>query len=468
MRSLRSRLILSHILPLVIILPIFGLVLVYIIETQVLLKNISTEIEEQADLTALLASTQPDIWTDQAEAQVFVSRFSASNESEINLLDRQGILLASNDPEDDSQIGIQLDEPNLPIALGGQPVIEVTYSFNLEAEVVEVLVPVTGTNREILGIVRLSNELGNVYDRFLSLRYLIAAVVTVALVLAVLLGFLIASNLERSLRHVTDAIYDIASGQSWTTLPEEGPVEIRRLIFSFNTLINRLRGFEDSRRQLLANLVHEVSRPIGAVQAAIQALLRGAEEQPALRRELLEGMEAQVNRLHPLLDNLAKLYETVLGTLELQRQPVNLNKWLLPTANSWREAAHAKGLFWEIDIVNPLPTVSADPDRLAQVLGNLLSNAIKYTPAGGQVSVKAGSSDNDVWIKISDTGPGIALDEQNQIFEPFFRSSRQQRFPQGMGLGLTIASDLVKAHGGHLDLESVAGQGSHFTIHLPR
>ena len=109
MRSLRSRLILSHILPLALILPIFGIVLIYIIETQILLKGISAEIEEQADLTALLAAAQPAIWTSQAEAQIFVSRFSASNESEINLLDRQGILLASNDPDDDNQIGIRLE-----------------------------------------------------------------------------------------------------------------------------------------------------------------------------------------------------------------------------------------------------------------------------------------------------------------------------------------------------------------------
>jgi signal transduction histidine kinase len=108
-----------------------------------------------------------------------------------------------------------------------------------------------------------------------------------------------------------------------------------------------------------------------------------------------------------------------------------------------------------------------DPDRLAQVVGNLLSNAIKYTPQGGTVSLAAGAGADEVWIRISDTGPGISADEQARIFAPFYRSQLNRRFPQGMGLGLSIASSLVAAHGGRLELDSAPGQGSHFTVRLP-
>ncbi len=107
-----------------------------------------------------------------------------------------------------------------------------------------------------------------------------------------------------------------------------------------------------------------------------------------------------------------------------------------------------------------------DPDRLAQALGNLLSNAIKYTPEG-TVSVEASVQDSRVAIVVSDTGIGIAPAEQERIFEPFYRSRRDKRFPQGMGLGLSIARDLVHAHGGRLEVESTPEQGSRFTIFLP-
>jgi signal transduction histidine kinase len=105
---------------------------------------------------------------------------------------------------------------------------------------------------------------------------------------------------------------------------------------------------------------------------------------------------------------------------------------------------------------------------LAQVIGNLLSNAIKYTPPGGTISVEVGLEDETFWLRIGDTGPGITEEEQQRIFEPFYRSRRDRRFPQGMGLGLTIAQDLIVAHGGRLEVDSQSGQGSRFTIWLPQ
>jgi signal transduction histidine kinase len=132
----------------------------------------------------------------------------------------------------------------------------------------------------------------------------------------------------------------------------------------------------------------------------------------------------------------------------------------------WRQVAQDKGLEWRSEIAGTLPEIQADPDRLAQVLGNLLSNAIKYTSAG-TISIQARVEGGQVVIVVADTGIGIAPAEQARIFEPFYRSDRDRRFPQGMGLGLSIARDLVEAHGGRLTVESTPGQGSRFSVWLP-
>lgn len=172
--------------------------------------------------------------------------------------------------------------------------------------------------------------------------------------------------------------------------------------------------------------------------------------------------------MHPLLNNLTELHDRILGTLELNRRPTPLSEWLPPTLAPWREAAQAKGLTWQVDIPAFLPALDVDPDRLAQIVGNLLNNAIKYTPPGGTISIEAGLADEALWLRVSDTGPGIAEEEQQRIFEPFYRSQRNRRFPQGMGLGLTIAQDLIMAHGGRLVVDSQPGQGSRFTVWLPQ
>ena len=151
----------------------------------------------------------------------------------------------------------------------------------------------------------------------------------------------------------------------------------------------------------------------------------------------------------------------------LDRELTRLDEWLPPILLPWRAAALEKGLSWQATIAEPLPAVSIDRRRMAQAVGNLLSNAVKYTPSGGAVSVEARSNGRETWIRVGDTGPGIDEAEQERIFEPFYRSDRDRRFPQGLGLGLTLARDLVAAHGGRLTLDSAPGEGSRFTIAIP-
>jgi two-component system sensor histidine kinase BaeS len=203
------------------------------------------------------------------------------------------------------------------------------------------------------------------------------------------------------------------------------------------------------------------------LQSAAQALQSGADEDLTLRRELLGGMDDEIRRLRRLLDELAAHYDQLLGPFELHRQSLQLNEWLLRVLVPWREAAQRKGLHWQISLPTDDLSLVVDPDRLAQAIENLVSNAIKYTPAGGSISIAAEADRAGVSIVVQDTGTGIAPIDQARIFEPFFRGQAMRRFPQGMGLGLTIARDVVIAHGGQIDFSSAVGQGTRFTIWLP-
>jgi signal transduction histidine kinase len=178
-------------------------------------------------------------------------------------------------------------------------------------------------------------------------------------------------------------------------------------------------------------------------------------------------MDDEAARLQHLLEELAHLHDQVLGTLELEYQPLELSDWLPKVLRPWQEAANDKHLTWQTDIPADLPEISADPTRLASVVENLVSNAIKYTHSGGIVSISAWVEGDEILIRVKDNGSGIAEEEQQKVFEPFFRGNQGRRFKQGMGLGLSIARDLVEAHGGRITLESAPGEGSRFTINLP-
>jgi signal transduction histidine kinase len=474
LKALRTRFILSHVLPLLVMVPLMGLALMYILERQVLLGSLSSELQGQALLAAEIAARWEDAWTDPARARDLVTLIHSRIEARVMLLDSSGRLLASSDPMDTEQASelsqlAGFSEPiaGLEEALAGQTSVHATYSRRAQREVVDALVPVVDTEGQVLGIVRLSHQLTTVCERFVRLRYLIAGILAAGLLLGALVGWVLALDLERPLRQLTRAVDELTRGERSVLVVERGPTEIQGLARSVSALVHQLRDMEQARRKLLANLVHELGRPLGALSSATQALLSGADRDDALRHELLTGIEGETQRLRRLLDDLAGLHDQVLGTLELDEQPIATKQWLVTLLGPWREAAQAKGLHWQSAIAPDLPALKADPDRLGQALGNLLSNAIKYTPSGGRVSIEAGVKDNEIWIRVNDTGPGIAAGEQEQVFMPFYRSQAGRRFPQGMGLGLSIAREVIIAHGGRLELDSTPGLGSHFTTYLP-
>lgn len=465
LRTLRARFIISHVLPIFVAIPLMGLALIYVLETSVVLPNLVDELTGEATLLAELAREHPAIWSDPAEARAFVARAAPHLDDRLMLVGVDGRILASSDPKDAARVGQPLTLPGLALAARGTLNVRTVHERRPDTEIVDVLGPVPADAGGIAGIIRVTLRADTVIDEFLRRRYLIAGILAGGVVVGSVIGWVLAVNLGQPLQQVTESVQELAEGQRWMTLPEPRVEEIGALVRAFNSLVKRLRSLEESRRQLLANLIHELGRPLGALRSAVQALQRGAGEQADLRRELLAGIDDEINRLGRLLNDLVRLHDRVLGPLELEQTDVAVRGWLLQILTPWREAARRKGLEWDASIPTDLPTARIDADRLAQAVGNLLSNAIKFTPTGGTVSVAAGVEEQMLWIRVADTGPGIPRDEREAIFQPFYRGRGNHRFPQGMGLGLAIARDLVTAHAGRLDLES--NHGTCFTIRVP-
>lgn len=475
LKSLRNRLILSHILPLLITLPLMGIGLIYILETQVYLPALATELENDARFFAQITTVNEEIWYEPAEAQAFVDLYKARDEARMMLLDPSGALIASSDPNDQAHPEQVLDGVDLAAIRqrstqrGGTAtaIRKIHFSPRLNLDIIDIFVPVNGEDGEPLGFVRISYPITTVTRGVYRLRFLILILLAVGLLLGSGLGYLLAVSVSTPIREVTRAISTLARNSQTKLLTPYGPEEIQSLTRSVNEMVTRLREMEQSRRQLLANLVHELGRPLGAIRSATTALAQGAEKDPELYHDLVKGMNSETGRLQHLLNDLAKSYDIVLGTVELDRQPINLKTWLPEILSTWQIAALEKGIQMQMVLSDNPQVIYADPDRLAQVVSNLVSNAIKFSSPGGTVYVSTVDQPGEIGIAVRDTGQGISRDEQEKIWQPFYRGSHDRRFPEGMGLGLSIARDITKSHGGHLELESIPGEGSTFTVWLP-
>lgn len=468
MRTLRGRLILSHTLPLFIMLLLSGIALDYVLETQILLPIFTDELIREAELLAETSIDHLEVWDNPTAAQEYLDRLGPHLDAHVMLLDINGQLLASTDPLSLGQVGTAIEPRDylMPI-LAGDVNVHTEYGRHFETNVADVFVPAMGKDDEVIGIIRMTYHLENVYDQFLMLRYVILGILLTAIILGTIVALVLALSIRGALNQATQAVIQLASGKEVETFPERGPAEMRILQGAVISLIERLRGLEEARGKLLSNLVHELGRPLGALLTSVQAMQGGAGDDEELRQEILSGMKEEVGFLDRLLNDLTRFHDQVFGGLELRTRPVELAQWLPKVLRTHREVAIEKGLKWEVDVQPDLPVVDADPDRLAQALGNLVHNAMKFTPPDGTVIVDTGVINSQVWIQVKDTGPGIPLEEQSKIFTPFYRSHSMTRFPQGMGLGLSIARDLILAHQGRLEFTSAEGDGSCFTIWLP-
>jgi signal transduction histidine kinase len=467
LNTLRGRFILSHILPLLIVIPLMGIATIYLIEEKILIPSLLAELKGNALALSQIAARDKEIWQDPAYARQLLNQAVVRSGGRLMLLDPQGILLASSDPADADLLGTKIGHAGYGRAQQGEVVTQLRSSQALGGDIADALAPVVGPDGELLGFVRLSFHYDSFIEQIYQFRYLLTGILIVSLLLGTGLGIALAINVGTPVQQVTHAVYALANGERSEPLPELGVEEMRRLSHAVNVLFERLSNLETARKRLLANLIHEIGRPLGALRMGIEALSHGANRDPRFYAELLEGMDLETTGLQRLLEGLSHLHGQALGVLELDRQNLDLTTWLPGMLTPWKQAASKKGLHWQLHLPQSLPVVQADPLRLDQVIGNLLSNAIKFTPRGGMVKVEAGESGSQIWVQISDTGPGIPPDSQEKIFEPFVRGGQGRRFPDGMGLGLTIARELVEAHGGRLELESEPSSGSKFTVWLP-
>lgn len=288
-----------------------------------------------------------------------------------------------------------------------------------------------------------------------------------AILFSVILTLLLARSFSAPLKRLAQATTQLAS-DNYPTIQPEGPQEVRQVAQAFNEMSQRVRSSQQSQRDFIANVSHELKTPLTSIQGFAQAILDGTVQRPEELNQAAGIIHQEAGRLHRLVVDLLALTRLESGTADLQREPVNLKLLLQSVVDKFAlQARH--GNVELSDEVQALPVISGDGDRLAQVFTNLVDNALKYTPAGGKIKLSAVYDTGKVIIRVADTGVGISSEDQQRIFERFYQvdKSRSGGTGRGVGLGLAISRQVVLAHHGNITLESEPGKGAIFQVTLP-
>lgn len=295
---------------------------------------------------------------------------------------------------------------------------------------------------------------------FASLRSAI-----IASVLALLLGGILAYTMTRSIRELTTATTVLAQGKLGHQVKVRSTDEIGVLAQSFNKMSSDLQHANQLRRQMTADIAHDLRTPLSVVLGYTEALSDGKIEGS---EEIYAIVHTEAQHLSHLIDDLKILALADAGEIPLIFQSVPPANLLRRTVDAYRMLAEQRGINLVVEIAPDLPDLNVDHDRMAQVLGNLMSNALRYTPTGGAIRLSATQSAGKVLIEVADTGKGIPIEELPFVFGRSFRGDKARQQANGeSGLGLAIAKSLVQAQGGDITVTSQIDKGSTFTIELP-
>jgi len=304
----------------------------------------------------------------------------------------------------------------------------------------------------------------NVADRVLQTALLraIAGAAGLAALLALLTGLAVARRITRPVTRLIAVTRSMAAGNRSARAGQiGGPGELRELASAFDQMAGALERQEQIRRNLVADVAHELRTPIAILQAGHEALLDGvAEPTPAE----LGSLRDEVLRLARMVGDLQTLAAADAAALNLVRRDCDLADLAAVAADSLGRRFEAAGITLTRELA-PC-SVRADDRWLHQVITNLLTNALKFTPAGGRVTITTGQDGPDAALRVTDTGRGIPAEDLPRIFDRFYRG-RQAAAVSGSGIGLAVAAELARAHGGQLTARSEPGEGTEMTLTLP-
>ena len=299
-----------------------------------------------------------------------------------------------------------------------------------------------------------------------AVRTALVVAVAAAAAAAIVVSFALSTRLSRPIGRLAAASRRIASGRYAERVPVASDDELGELAESFNTMAASLEATERRRLQLVGDVAHELRTPLATLDGYLEGLEDGVIQPSDATWSLLRGETARLSRL---VNDLQDLWRAEARQLVLKLEPVDVRAVVSTAIERFAAPAAERGIALHLEVDRVIPPVTADRDRLVQVLDNLLSNAVRYTADGTEVTVRLSTAPDAVTLSVTDQGPGLTDEQRERVFERFYRADpSRSRALGGSGIGLAISKALVELMGGRISAESEGpGHGSTFNVSMP-
>ena len=297
--------------------------------------------------------------------------------------------------------------------------------------------------------------------RLVTLMQRLALAFAAGILVAGLLGWYLSRRISRPVLALSRAAEEIAEGRYDVALPKKRGDEIGQLAERFDEMATRLREADELERNFLMSVSHELRTPLTAIRGHLEALRDGLIADEAARQESMEVLLGETARLERLVGDILDLAKLEARRFTVRHEEVDMGRLLERAYAGFSEEARRRGIEYRQN-TDGRPVIVSDGDRMLQIVSNLLANAFRWTPDGGRIDLTLAAENGSVEVAVADTGPGVAPDDRERIFRPFWSGDRG-----GTGLGLAIANELTHALGGRIELESEPGRGSRFRVVLP-
>jgi signal transduction histidine kinase len=422
-------------------------------------------VDKQKDLLHLQGQSLKEAYlkeADKKEFQELVDWTEKNSEAEV-IFTEDPMKLSASLPYGDMASETLITFEERQKLLNGETVTMVRQHPVFDQDILAVAIPLLEGDA-LSGAIFLYMPLEDVYAPFESIRYVLAILAVIIVLLVVWSGRKIAAQMIQPLKKMESVSGRMASGDFSKRIEVSSSDEIGSLAQSFNRLAKSLEEVESNRREFLQNVSHELRTPLSYMRGYTEAMLEGVTDSEEERQNYLRIIHKETARLTRLVNDLLDLAQLEGDSYPMKREPIPFAQLVMDVTDRFKLPLEQKKIRLSLEL-DEEAIIEGDPDRLEQVVSNLLDNAIRYTPEKGEILLKMKQNEGYSVLEIKDTGRGIPKDDLENIMDRFYRVHKSRtRNKGGFGLGLAIVRQIVLKHGGTIDIESTPGKGTAISL----